>query len=160
MKKERLPVICSFHVSNELWTNCAELVITTPLLSKVRIVAEGSGQSITRLKIYTLHLWKKESVYKGPITWRHIRKADFSDFIKSIERTQCLLLKFSMLLLKNYICKDESTGLDHIMNWFIWGEKNWVLNPAKPLFIGVVFTHMISPTSYCHFHSAWSMPSL
>lgn len=68
MKKECLPLVCSFYVSNELWTNCAELVIMASLLSKVRKVAEDSGQSITRLKIYTLYLWKKESIYKSPIT--------------------------------------------------------------------------------------------
>lgn len=62
MRKEHLPVICPFYVSNKLWINCAEFVIMASLLSKARIVAEGSGQSISRLKIYTLHLWKKQSI--------------------------------------------------------------------------------------------------
>jgi len=26
-RKERLPVICPFYASNDLWTNCAEFVI-------------------------------------------------------------------------------------------------------------------------------------
>lgn len=32
------------------------------LLSNARIMAEGSTQSIIRLKIYTLPLWKKQSI--------------------------------------------------------------------------------------------------
>lgn len=39
MRKQCLPVICPFYVSDKLWTNCAESAIIASLLSKTSIEA-------------------------------------------------------------------------------------------------------------------------
>lgn len=150
MRKERLPVIRPIYVSNKLWTNCAELVIMASLLSKARIVAEGSGESID-----TLLPWKKHRTrdHEHEDIWQRI-----------ISQTSLSLLRNSVYTaeIQHHIINNSHLQRPKRRPWwhsiFIWAEKKWVLNPAKSLFISVAFTHVISPTGYCHLYSAWSMP--